>query len=108
MMSINAVKAVEIGAGLEAAALSGEENAAEMRLQGNRVAFTSTRAGGILSAISTGQDVVVRFAVKPASSILTPPRPVDRHGREPEIVTKGRHNHCVGIPEIGRAQVCTP
>src|SRR3546814_10875469 len=100
MMSINAVKAVEIGAGLEAAALSGEENADEMRLQGNRVAFTSNRAGGILGGISTGQDVVVRFAVKPTSSILTPRRTVDRHGREVEIVTKGRHDPCVGIRAV--------
>ncbi len=88
MMSINAVKAVEIGAGIEAAALSGEENADEMRLKGNRVVFTSNKAGGILGGISSGQDVVVRFAVKPTSSILTPRKTVDRHGRETEIVTK--------------------
>jgi len=100
MMSINAVKAVEIGAGLEAAALSGEENADEMRLKGNRVAFTSNRAGGILGGISTGQDVVVRFAVKPTSSILTPRKTIDRHGRETEIVTKGRHDPCVGIRAV--------
>jgi chorismate synthase len=100
MMSINAVKAVEIGAGLEAAALSGEENADEMRLEGNRVAFTSNRAGGILGGISTGQDVVVRFAVKPTSSILTPRKTIDRHGRETEIVTKGRHDPCVGIRAV--------
>jgi chorismate synthase len=100
MMSINAVKAVEIGAGLEAAALSGEENADEMRMQGNRVAFTSNRAGGILGGISTGQDVVVRFAVKPTSSILTPRKTIDRHGRETEIVTKGRHDPCVGIRAV--------
>ncbi|HMA13942.1 MAG: chorismate synthase [Bacteroidota bacterium] len=100
MMSINAVKAVEIGAGLEAAALSGEENADEMRMQGNRVAFTSNRAGGILGGISTGQDVVVRFAVKPTSSILTPRKTIDRHGRDTEIVTKGRHDPCVGIRAV--------
>src|SRR3546814_16929647 len=81
MMSINAVKAVEIGAGLEAAALSGEDNADEMRLEGNRVAFTSNRAGGILGGISTGQDVVVRFAGKPTSSILTPRRTVSAEER---------------------------
>src|SRR3546814_2739384 len=97
MMSINAVKAVEIGAGLEAAALSGEDNADEMLIEGNRVAFTSNRAGGILGGISTGQDVVVRFAVKPTSSILPPRRTVDRPGRETEISTKGRHDPCVGI-----------
>jgi chorismate synthase len=100
MMSINAVKAVEIGAGLEAAALSGEENADEMRLEGNRVVFTSNRAGGILGGISTGQDVLVRFAVKPTSSILTPRKTIDRHGRETEIVTKGRHDPCVGIRAV--------
>jgi chorismate synthase len=100
MMSINAVKAVEIGAGLEAAALSGEENADEMRLEGNRVAFTSNKAGGILGGISSGQDVVVRFAVKPTSSILTPRKTVDRHGQETEIVTKGRHDPCVGIRAV--------
>jgi len=100
MMSINAVKSVEIGAGLEAAALSGEENADEMRLEGNRVAFTSNKAGGILGGISTGQDVVVRFAVKPTSSILTPRKTVDRHGKETEIVTKGRHDPCVGIRAV--------
>ena len=100
MMSINAVKAVEIGAGLEAAALSGEENADEMRLDGNRVVFTSNKAGGILGGISSGQDVVVRFAVKPTSSILTPRKTVDRHGRETEIVTKGRHDPCVGIRAV--------
>ncbi len=100
MMSINAVKAVEIGAGIEAAALSGEENADEMRLEGNRVVFTSNKAGGILGGISSGQDVVVRFAVKPTSSILTPRKTVDRHGRETEIVTKGRHDPCVGIRAV--------
>ena len=100
MMSINAVKAVEIGAGLEAATLSGEDNADEMRQQGNRVAFTSNRAGGILGGISTGQDVVVRFAVKPTSSILSPRKTVDRHGKETEIVTKGRHDPCVGIRAV--------
>ena len=100
MMSINAVKAVEIGAGLEAAALSGEENADEMRKEGNRIVFGSNKAGGVLGGISTGQDVVVRFAVKPTSSILTPRRTVDRHGQETEIVTKGRHDPCVGIRAV--------
>jgi chorismate synthase len=107
MMSINAVKAVEIGAGIEAAALSGEENADEMHLTGNRVTFSSNRAGGILGGISTGQDVVVRFAVKPTSSILTPRKTVDRHGRETEIATRGRHDPCVGIRAVpvGEAMV---
>jgi chorismate synthase len=101
MMSINAVKGVEIGAGFGAAELSGEENADEMR-QGNdsRPLFLSNQAGGILGGISTGQDVVVRFAVKPTSSILTPRRSIDRFGNEVEIVTKGRHDPCVGIRAV--------
>jgi chorismate synthase len=100
MMGINAVKGVEIGAGMAAAALSGEENADEMRMQGNDVAFLSNNAGGILGGISTGQDIVVRFAVKPTSSILTPRRTVDVHGQNTEISTKGRHDPCVGIRAV--------
>ncbi len=100
MMSINAAKGVEIGAGFSAAALSGEENADEMRMKGNRVTFLSNAAGGILGGISSGQDVVVRFAVKPTSSILTPRKTVDRHGKNTEIVTKGRHDPCVGIRAV--------
>ncbi len=97
MMSINAVKAVEIGAGFGAAALSGEQNADEMRMKDGRVSFLSNHAGGILGGISSGQEIVVRFAVKPTSSILTPRRTVDIHGNEVEISTKGRHDPCVGI-----------
>jgi chorismate synthase len=100
MMSINAVKAVEIGAGLEAAAFTGEENADEMRMGNDGPRFTSNHAGGILGGISTGQDVVVRFAVKPTSSILTPRHTVDRSGAETEILTKGRHDPCVGIRAV--------
>lgn len=100
MMSINAVKGVEIGNGLAAAALTGEENADEMRLEGDRVAFTSNNAGGVLGGISTGQDVVVRFAVKPTSSILTPRQTVDSSGTETEVATKGRHDPCVGIRAV--------
>jgi chorismate synthase len=100
MMSINAVKSVEIGAGLSAAALSGEENADEMRMKGSEVTFLSNNAGGILGGISTGQDVVVRFAVKPTSSIRTPRRTVDRFGQDTEIATKGRHDPCVGIRAV--------
>ena len=100
MMSINAVKAVEIGAGLEAAKLSGEQNADEMRMAGEHVRFLSNRAGGILGGLSTGQDVVVRFAVKPTSSILSARKTVDRFGRETEISTKGRHDPCVGIRAV--------
>jgi chorismate synthase len=100
MMSINAVKGVEIGNGIAAAALSGEENADEMRTEGDRVVFTSNHAGGVLGGISTGQDLVVRFAVKPTSSILTPRQTVDRAGAETEIATKGRHDPCVGIRAV--------
>jgi len=97
MMSINAVKGVEIGAGFGAAGLSGEENADEMRMKGKDMDFLSNKAGGVLGGISTGQDVVVRFAVKPTSSILTPRRTVTRQGKNTEIATKGRHDPCVGI-----------
>jgi chorismate synthase len=101
MMSINAVKGVEIGAGFAAAELSGEENADEMRAGNDgRPVFLSNSAGGILGGISSGQDIVVRFAVKPTSSILTPRRSIDRFGNEVEISTKGRHDPCVGIRAV--------
>ncbi|MDF2095299.1 chorismate synthase [Aquibaculum arenosum] len=100
MMSINAVKGVEIGAGFEAARLDGEANADEMRMAGNQVSFLSNNAGGVLGGLSSGQDIVVRFAVKPTSSILTPRRTVDRFNRETEIVTRGRHDPCVGIRAV--------
>ncbi len=100
MMSINAVKGVEIGAGFAAASLSGEENADEMRAGNDGLRFLSNRAGGVLGGISSGQDVVVRFAVKPTSSILTPRKTVDIHGQDTEIVTKGRHDPCVGIRAV--------
>jgi len=100
MMGINAVKGVEIGAGFAAAALSGEDNADEMRMRDDQVQFLSNHAGGILGGISTGQDIVLRFAVKPTSSIVTPRRSVDRHGNEIEVSTKGRHDPCVGIRAV--------
>jgi chorismate synthase len=100
MMSINAVKGVEIGAGFAAAALSGEENADEIRLRDGAPVFLSNHAGGILGGISSGQDIVVRFAVKPTSSILTPRRTIDAQGREVDISTKGRHDPCVGIRAV--------
>ena len=101
MMSINAVKGVEIGAGFAAAALSGEQNADEMRIGNDgTVHFLSNAAGGVLGGISTGQDVVVRFAVKPTSSILAPRRTVTTGGEETEISTKGRHDPCVGIRAV--------
>jgi chorismate synthase len=97
LMSINAVKGVEIGAGFAAAALSGEENGDEMRMRDGKVTFLSNQAGGILGGISSGQDIVARFAVKPTSSILTPRRSVTASGEEVEVSTKGRHDPCVGI-----------
>jgi chorismate synthase len=101
MMSINAVKGVEIGAGFGAVELSGEENADEMRMGNDGdVEFLSNSAGGVLGGISTGQDVVVRFAVKPTSSILTPRRTVTKDGENTEISTKGRHDPCVGIRAV--------
>ncbi len=100
LMSINAVKGVEIGEGFAAAALSGEENADEMRMQDGLVTFGANHAGGILGGISTGQPIVARFAVKPTSSILTPRRTVDRSGAEIEISTRGRHDPCVGIRAV--------
>ena len=100
MMSINAVKGVEIGAGMAAAALSGEENADEMRMKDGKVEFQSNQAGGILGGISTGQDIVVRFAVKPTSSILTPRNTITKQGRNTTVETKGRHDPCVGIRAV--------
>ena len=98
MMSINAAKGVEIGDGFAAARLSGEENADEMRAgPDGKPVFLSNHAGGILGGISSGQPVVLRVAFKPTSSILTPRRTIDRAGNETEIVTKGRHDPCVGI-----------
>jgi chorismate synthase len=100
LMSINAVKGVEIGEGFGAAELSGEENADEMRTGNDGTRFLSNHAGGILGGISTGQPVVARFAVKPTSSILSPRKTVDRKGAETEIMTKGRHDPCVGIRAV--------
>ncbi len=98
MMSINAVKGVEIGAGFECVAWGGEKNADEMRTgPDGRPVFLSNNAGGILGGISTGQEIVVRIAFKPTSSILSPVKTVDIHGRDTDIVTKGRHDPCVGI-----------
>ena len=108
LMGINAVKGVEVGNGFAAARLSGEENADEMRGSNEgRPTFLSNNAGGILGGISTGAPVVVRFAVKPTSSILTPRRTVDRYGKETDVSTKGRHDPCVGIRAVpvGEAMV---
>jgi len=107
LMSINAVKGVEIGDGFAAAELSGEQNADEMRRGNDGPRFLSNHAGGVLGGISTGQPVVARFAVKPTSSILSPRRTINRAGEETEIVTKGRHDPCVGIRAVpvGEAMV---
>ena len=100
MMSINAVKGVEIGAGFGAAALTGEQNADEMRSGPKGLEFLANNAGGILGGISTGQDVVCRFAVKPTSSILAPRKTIDKAGIDTDIITKGRHDPCVGIRAV--------
>ena len=100
MMSINAVKGVEIGAGMGAAALTGTQNADEIEMGEDGPRYRSNQAGGILGGISTGQDIVVRFAVKPTSSINTPRASVTRKGAATEVVTKGRHDPCVGIRAV--------
>lgn len=100
MMTINAVKGVEIGAGFKAAALTGVENADEITMGPDGPIYGSNHAGGVLGGISTGQDVVVRFAVKPTSSILTPRRSITREGEAVDVVTKGRHDPCVGIRAV--------
>lgn len=108
LMSINAVKGVEIGLGFEAGRARGEQNADEIRLgEGGKPVFLSNNAGGILGGISTGQPIVARFAVKPTSSMLMPMRSIDATGKEVDVVTKGRHDPCVGIRAvpIGEAMV---
>ena len=107
LMGINAVKGVEIGAGMAAAALTGETNADQMRMKNGSVEFLSNQAGGILGGISTGQEIIARFAVKPTSSILIPRQSVDVHGKDTTVVTKGRHDPCVGIRAVpvGEAMV---
>lgn len=101
MMTINAVKGVEIGEGMAAAALTGVENADEIHMGNDgKPSYSSNRAGGVLGGISTGQDVVVRFAVKPTSSILTPRASIRKSGEPTTVVTKGRHDPCVGIRAV--------
>jgi len=101
LMSINAVKGVEIGDGFATAAMTGEENADEMRVGADgKPEFLANHAGGILGGISTGQPIVARFAVKPTSSILSPRKTIDRSGTESDIITKGRHDPCVGIRAV--------
>lgn len=104
-MSINAVKGVEIGDGFATAALTGEENADQMRMaEDGSLQFLSNHAGGILGGISTGQPIVARMAIKPTSSILTPRQSVDIHGQNVEVRTKGRHDPCVGIRAVPVAE----
>jgi chorismate synthase len=100
MMSINAVKAVEIGAGFKTAEMNGSENADEIIIDNNNIKFLSNNAGGILGGISTGQDIIARFAVKPTSSILKKVRTIDSENNNTDIITKGRHDPCVGIRAV--------
>jgi len=104
MMSINAVKGVEIGEGMAAAILKGTENADEISMGSDGPVYNSNHAGGILGGISTGQDVVVRFSVKPTSSILTPRKSITIDGENTEVITKGRHDPCVGIRAVPVAE----
>ena len=100
MMSINAVKAVEIGAGFKTASMTGSQNADQIVINDGNVEFLSNNAGGILGGISTGQDIIVKFAVKPTSSILKPVKTIDINEKETEISTRGRHDPCVGIRAV--------
>lgn len=100
MMSINAVKGVEIGEGMASATLTGSANADEIDMGPDGPIYTSNHAGGVLGGISTGQDIVVRFAVKPTSSILTPRKTITKSGEATDIITKGRHDPCVGIRAV--------
>lgn len=104
MMSINAVKGVEVGEGMDAASLTGTDNADEIQMGNDGPLFLSNHAGGILGGISTGQDIVLRFSVKPTSSITTPRRTINQHGEEIELITKGRHDPCVGIRAVPVAE----
>ena len=100
MMSINAVKGVNIGSGMNSAQLTGEENSDEILKKGKKINFKSNNAGGILGGISSGQDIIISFAVKPTSSILTKRQTIDRFGKNTSISVKGRHDPCVGIRAV--------
>jgi chorismate synthase len=100
LMSINAVKGVNIGAGMNAAFLNGEENSDEMRSVNGKIKFKSNYAGGILGGISSGQEIVASFAVKPTSSILRKRETIDKKGKNTIISVKGRHDPCVGIRAV--------
>lgn len=109
MMSINAVKGFEIGSGFNSVGISGEENVDEMRVENKKPKFLSNNAGGIIGGISSGQEIIVRFCVKPTSSILTSRKTIDKNMKETQISTKGRHDPCVGIRAVpvGEAMMAT-
>ena len=100
LMSINAVKSVNIGAGMNVAFLSGEENSDEIRNVGGKTKFKSNNAGGILGGISSGQEIIISFTVKPTSSILTSRMTISKSGKNTKISVKGRHDPCVGIRAV--------
>ena len=100
LMSINAVKGVNIGSGMNSAMLTGEENSDQIIKKGKKINFQSNNAGGILGGISTGQEIIISFAVKPTSSILSPRKTIDRFGKNTSISVKGRHDPCVGIRAV--------
>ena len=100
MMSINAVKGVNIGSGMNSAQLTGEQNSDEILKRGNKTKFNTNNAGGILGGISSGQEIIVSFAVKPTSSILTSRKTIDTYGKNTSISVKGRHDPCVGIRAV--------
>ena len=108
LMSINAVKGVNIGSGMNAAQLTGEQNSDEITQKGKKINFKSNNAGGILGGISSGQDIIVSFAVKPTSSILSSRKTIDKFGKNTSISVRGRHDPCVGIRDvpIGEAMIC--
>ena len=107
MMSINAVKGVNIGSGMNSAQLTGEQNSDEMIKSKKKIIFETNNAGGILGGISSGQEIVVSFAVKPTSSIITKRKTVDKFGKNTSISVRGRHDPCVGIRAvpIGEAMI---
>ena len=100
MMSINAVKGVNIGSGISSAQLTGEQNSDEILRKGNKIKFKSNNAGGILGGISSGQEIIVSFAVKPTSSILNSRKTIDKFGKNTNISVRGRHDPCVGIRAV--------
>ena len=100
LMSINAVKGVNIGSGMSSAYASGEENSDEMRMKSGKLKFKSNNAGGILGGISSGQDIIASFSVKPTSSILSSRETIDKKGKNSNISVKGRHDPCVGIRAV--------